>query len=41
MVAPPLRINVSTTTTVYLIGYCTFTVSTAGIGGFIRARRVR
>lgn len=35
------RINVSTTTTVYLSGYSSFTTSTMGAYGFIAARRVR
>jgi hypothetical protein len=38
---PPQRINITTTTTVYLIGVLTFTSGTAGIGGTIRARRIR
>jgi hypothetical protein len=38
---PTIRVNVSTTTTVYLVGQCNFGGSTAGIGGFIKARRVR
>ena len=40
-VVPTLRINITTTTIVYLVGQCYFTTSTAGFGGFIRARRVR
>jgi hypothetical protein len=40
-VVPTLRINVTTTTTVYLVGQASFSVSTAGLGGYLRARRVR
>ena len=40
-VVPTLRISITTTTTVYLVGQCSFTISTAGLGGYIRARRVR
>jgi len=39
--AGTIRINVSTTTTVYLSTRATFTISTLGAFGFIRARRVR
>jgi hypothetical protein len=39
--APMTRISLSGTTTVYLVGQSTFTVSTQTAGGFIRARRVR
>jgi len=38
---PSLRVNVTTTTTVYLVGQCNFSGGTIGAGGFIRARRVR
>lgn len=38
---PRQRINVAATTTVYLIAQATFTVSTLGAFGTIRARRVR
>lgn len=37
----PTRINVSTTTTVYLVASANFTTSTCTANGFIRARRVR
>lgn len=40
-VVPVQRISISTTTTVYLIAYCDFSVSTASAHGEIRARRVR
>jgi hypothetical protein len=38
---PTQRINVSSTTTVYLVGSATFAVSTATMIGYIRARRTR
>jgi hypothetical protein len=38
---PLQRITIATTTTVYLVGSLAFAVSTAGIGGSLRARRVR
>ena len=38
---PTLRLSLSTTTTVYLVVSAQFTVSTAGAGGFLRARRMR
>jgi hypothetical protein len=38
---PVVRINVSSTTTVYLVGLGIFTVSTETCDGYIRARRVR
>lgn len=38
---PTLRLSLSATTTVYLVVAATFAVSTAGAGGFLRARRVR
>jgi len=38
---PTQRLSLSTTTTVYLVGYLVFATSTAGFGGTIRARRVR
>lgn len=37
----PVRFNVSTTTTIYLVADATFGVSTMQVNGFIRARRVR
>lgn len=37
----PTRINVSTTTTVYLVAQVTFSTSTCTVNGYIRARRVR
>lgn len=40
-VVPTVRLNLTTTTTIYLVGSSTFTISTAGIGGTIRARRIR
>lgn len=39
--APTLRVLVAVTTTVYLIGFANFGVSTAVAGGTIRARRMR
>lgn len=36
-----LRISVSTTTTIYLVGYIDFSVSTASLIGYLGARRVR
>lgn len=39
--APMTRYSLSATTTVYLVAYGTFTVSTLQAYGFIRARRVR
>ncbi|MEM5294243.1 hypothetical protein VSR82_07855 [Burkholderia sp. JPY481] len=41
VLAPTVRISLSTTTTVYLIGLCVFSASTMTEDGFIRARRVR
>jgi hypothetical protein len=41
MVVPTTRINITTTTTVYLVASCTFTGGSTGIGGTIRARRIR
>lgn len=38
---PHQRISISGTTTVYLIAYADFTVSTTTVHGLIRARRVR
>ena len=38
---PSVRVSVATTTIVYLVGFCVFAVSTASMGGFIRARRIR
>jgi len=40
-IAPVTRLSLAATTTVYLVGQSTFTVSTQTAGGFIRARRVR
>jgi len=40
-VTPTVRISVAATTTVYLVGQSTFTVSTQTAGGVISARRVR
>lgn len=40
-ISPTVRISVAATTTVYLVGQSTFTVSTQTAGGFITARRVR
>ncbi|GAC1040835.1 beta strand repeat-containing protein [Rhizobium sp. No.120] len=40
-VAPRQRISVASTTTVYLVGQSSFTVSTMTANGFISARRVR
>ena len=39
--APPMRVSIAATTTVFLIGQANFAVSTMTISGFIRARRVR
>ena len=39
--APLLRLSLSGTTTVYMVGQSLFTVSTMNAQGFIRARRVR
>ena len=41
LTANPIRVNVTTTTTVYLLGYLIFVGGSAGAGGYIRARRVR
>jgi len=41
LVAPILRVNVNTTTTVYLGAYATFSTSTVDASGTIYARRVR
>ena len=38
---PMQRISIASTTTVYLIAFCSFTVSTTSAHGEIRARRVR
>jgi hypothetical protein len=38
---PCLRINVSSTTTVYLVGYASFSTGTATAAGYIWARRKR
>jgi hypothetical protein len=38
---PTQRISIASTTTVYLIAFCSFTVSTTSAHGEIRARRVR
>lgn len=38
---PTQRISLASTTTVYFIADCSFTVNTANAGGFIEARRVR
>jgi len=38
---PVVRLSLSSTTTVYLLGQATFTTSTASGSGFIRARRIR
>jgi hypothetical protein len=37
----PLRLSLSTTTTVYLVLYCSFTTSTCTAIGILRARRMR
>lgn len=37
----PMRISLASTTTVYLVGFAAFAVSTLGAYGFIGARRVR
>jgi hypothetical protein len=41
LVIPPYRFSLSATTTIFLIAQSTFTVSTMGAFGIIRARRVR
>ncbi len=41
VVAPTMRINVSSTTTVYLVGYITYGVSTLTTNAYIYARRAR
>jgi hypothetical protein len=41
MNVPTVRVNVSTTTTVYLVGQATFATSTCAGGGFLFARRRR
>jgi hypothetical protein len=41
LVAPVQRINVSTSTTVYLTGWASFSTSTLTATGIIRARRIR
>jgi hypothetical protein len=41
MPSPVFRVSLAATTTVYLVGQSTFTVSTQTAGGVIRARRVR
>jgi len=38
---PATRISIAATTTVYYVAYATFSVSTATVSGFLRARRVR
>ena len=40
-VIPPYRFSLASTTSVFLVAFGTFTVSTAGAFGIIRARRVR
>lgn len=37
----PIRISLNSTTIVYLVGQVTFAISTAGLSGFIGARRAR
>lgn len=39
--APPFRVSIGSTTTVYLVGYAVFTVSTMNTIGTINARRRR
>lgn len=39
--APMTRISIAATTTVYLLGYANFSVSTCSAYGFLQARRVR
>jgi len=38
---PPFRVSLSSTTTYYAVVNCTFTVSTCGAYGILRARRIR
>jgi hypothetical protein len=38
---PMVRFSLAATTTIYLVGYCFFSVSTITVFGHIRARRVR
>jgi hypothetical protein len=40
-IAPTTRISVASTTTVYLVGFVSYSVSTLTVSGQIRARRVR
>lgn len=41
LTTPNVRINITTTTTVFLVAFVGFSTSTATAGGLIRARRVR
>jgi len=41
LTANPIRVNVTTTTTVYLLVLSFFSGGSLGAGGYIRARRVR
>lgn len=41
LAAPTVRVSIASTTTVYLVGFATFTVSTMNTIGTISARRVR
>lgn len=41
VIAPKVRFNLTTTTTIYLVGYVAFASGTASADGYIRARRAR
>jgi len=41
LTAPVTRISIASTTTIYLVAYVVFGVSTLSVDGFIRARRIR
>lgn len=41
LIAPATRISIASTTTVYIVGQCTFTTGAATFAGTIKARRVR
>jgi hypothetical protein len=40
-ITPTWRVSISSATTIYLVGYCQFSVSTCSCNGLLRARRVR
>lgn len=39
--SPTRRVNVASATTIYLVGYCTFSSGSATSGGYIEARRIK